>query len=117
MTLEREITFGDKYGPAMEITDQDEADAYFELCVEHTMSWGRTREEAEQIEKENLGYYAGYCDHETRIRVERLFNCMHPFLGRASISVPTAEEAFKMGQERAKEEQDAILRGELQGHL
>ena len=29
MEFERKITLGEKYGPAMEITDQSEADEYF----------------------------------------------------------------------------------------
>lgn len=44
-----QITIGDKYDPAMKITDQAEADAYFELCVEHSMRFGNDRAEAERI--------------------------------------------------------------------
>lgn len=72
------ITTGEKYGPAMEITDQATADDYFEKCVTHSMIFGNTRKEAEDIERQNLGYYAGYYDNETRERVERLFHCQHP---------------------------------------
>ena len=54
------ITINEKYGPAMKMTEQAEADAYFEECVQHCMSFGRTREEAEKIERGNLGYYGGY---------------------------------------------------------
>ena len=35
--FEDQVTISDKYGPAMEITDQEEADAYFEACVKHCM--------------------------------------------------------------------------------
>lgn len=77
------ITLGDKYGPAMEITDQAEADAYFEKCVAHTMRYGTvTRQDAENIERVNLGYYAGYYDHETMKRVQELFGAAHPIFGR-----------------------------------
>lgn len=52
-----DVTIGDKYGPAMSITDQAAADAYFERCVRHTMRVGGLgREEAEQVERQNLGY-------------------------------------------------------------
>jgi len=91
------ITMGDKYRPAMEMTDPKEAKKYFELCVEHTMRFGKSREEAESIERQNLGYFAGYYDHDTRLRVERLFNCVHPILGAAIEHIPTSEEAFKAG--------------------
>jgi hypothetical protein len=101
--MEGEITIGDKYGPAMEITEQAEADAYFEECVQHCMSFGKTREEAESIERQNLGYYAGYYDNDTRLRVERLFRCAHPVFGQAAKGTPTAEEAFEMGRRAAKQ--------------
>ncbi|KKL20821.1 hypothetical protein LCGC14_2451610 [marine sediment metagenome] len=67
------ITIRLKYGPAMGITSPHEAAEYFEACVRHTMSHGRTREEAEKVEKMNLGYFAGYYGGKTRERVERLF--------------------------------------------
>jgi len=97
------ITVGDKYGPAMDITDQAEADAYFARCVEHTMSFGITREEAESIERQSLGYYAGYCSNKTRARVERLFRCSHPIFGAiGKVGAPTPEEAVQAGFDLAK---------------
>lgn len=92
------ITIGDKYKPAMEITDQAEADAYFEQCVAHAMSFGKTREEAEKTERANLGYFAGYYSHETRERVERLYRCAHPIFGSIQASgPPTSEQALQTG--------------------
>lgn len=85
--MKRDITIGEKYAPAMDITDQEVADAYFEACVQHTMDWGKSREEAENTERENLGYYAGYYGNETRERVERLFGCAHPVFGAISKDV------------------------------
>jgi hypothetical protein len=89
--LPMKITIGDKYGPAMEMTDQAEADAYFERCVRHTSEWlfmegkaksiALARPEAERIERINFGYFAGYYDSATRQRVERLFRCAHPVFG------------------------------------
>ncbi len=37
MHIPDDATIGAKYGPAMEITDQAEANAYFEACVEHVL--------------------------------------------------------------------------------
>src|SRR4051812_40668487 len=97
-TFPGRISIGEKYDPAMKITDQAQADHYFEKCVAHTMRFGKTREQAEAIERENLGYYAGYCDNETRARVERLFNCAHPIFGAiAEQGPPTHEAAFAAG--------------------
>ena len=95
--LPDKITIGDKYDPAMKITDQAEADRYFEACVEHSMRRGKTRGEAEQLERSNLGYYAGYYDHETRERVERLFSCEHPIFGQAATGAPAPKEVLAAG--------------------
>lgn len=84
MNFPENATIGQVYDPAMKITDQAEADAYFEALVQHCMQFGdKTREEAEDIERQNLGYYAGYHDHDTNVRVQRLFACKHPIFGGA----------------------------------
>jgi hypothetical protein len=108
------ISIGDKYDPAMKMTDQAEADAYFERCVQHTMLWmiedGRAKDfkearpEAEKIERINLGYYAGYGTSETRARVERLFRCAHPYFGAiAQNGPPTTDAALVAGVRLATE--------------
>lgn len=97
MKFKDEITFGEKYDPAMKITDQAKADEYFKACVEHTMHFGHFREKAEHIERSNLGYWAGYYDLETRMRVEQLFGCQHPIFGSAVDGQPSPEEAFEIG--------------------
>lgn len=100
--MKENITIGEKYRPAMEIKTQEKADRYFEECVQHNMSISNnSREEAERIEKVNLGYFAGYYDHKTRIRVERLFRCVHPIFGSAEAGTPSPEEAFEMGKKMA----------------
>jgi hypothetical protein len=93
------LTIAQKYGPAMEIEEQAAADAYFEKCVQHNMSFGSAnRAQAEAFERANLGYYAGYYDNETRERVERLFKCQHPLFGSIKENgPPTPEQAFKAG--------------------
>ena len=77
----QEPTFNDILGPAMEITDPEDAKQYFQACV----AWLKTRsvikENAEKLARYNLGYYAGYYDQETQKRVERLFNAKHPIFG------------------------------------
>ena len=101
--LPRKITIGDKYDPAMLITEQSDADAYFERCVEHSMGFGMTREEAERLERINLGYYAGYSSEETRRRVECLFKCAHPIFGSIEkVGAPTPEEALQEGENAAR---------------
>ena len=102
--LPEKISIGDLYGPAMGMMEQAEADSYFELLVERNMTfWAKPREEAEKIERDNLGYFAGYYSEETRERIEKLFRCAHPFFGAiAEKGPPTPEEAFNMGMDMAK---------------
>lgn len=98
MRFHLHTTLSEKYDPAMKITDQAEADAYFEELVKHCMLLDKTMEEAEKIERSNLGYYAGYCDDATRERVERLFSCEHPIFGKIKDNgPPTQREAFMSG--------------------
>lgn len=100
--MKKNITIGEKYGPTIKITDAKQAQKYFAKCVEHTMRFGHSRQKAEQIERSNIGYYAGYDTHRTRLRVEKLFNCQHPLFGEAKNGVPTSKEAFEMGCKRGK---------------
>lgn len=92
-------TYGEIFGPAMEIIDQAKADEYFKALVDRCVEkFGQTRKEAANTQRENLGYWAGYYDDETRERVERLFKCCHPVFGSISKNGPTdAREAFAAG--------------------
>lgn len=93
------VTWGDKYGYAMQVTDQAEADAYFEECVQHQLSFGlNDRAAAENIERTNIGYWAGY--GYNREQVERLFRCKHPVFGSVEENGhPTPEQALAKGIE------------------
>ena len=93
------VTIGEKYRLAMEITDEAEAREYFEACVEHAMRFGRSRSDAERIERENLNYFAGYYGRDTQRRVESLFGGCHPVFGPVGgvLEPKTPEEAFAMG--------------------
>lgn len=75
-------TIGEAYSPAMNITTQEEADLYFEQLVSECIeARPMTRQEAEKIQRQNLGYYSGYYDVATQERVQRLFRCVHPVFG------------------------------------
>lgn len=53
------------YGPAMEITDQAEADHYFARLVERLVAYfHKPHDEAADLVRRNLGYYAGYYDSD-----------------------------------------------------
>ena len=123
--MKSNITIGEKYGPAMEITDPAKAAAYFAKCVQHSMkTFGKARTEAEKQERENLAYYAGYYGAETRERVERLFKCEHPIFGSSVTPCAPVEPAPQLDLQLAtslatyKEKYgETALRDFLRGYL
>jgi hypothetical protein len=97
------LTYAECLGPAMSITDKDDATQYFTHYVafiqkaldQKPRTDGLT---ASDIGRMNLGYYAGYYDNETREQVERLYQCTHPVFGAIAVKgAPTPEEAFEAG--------------------
>lgn len=104
--LLKEMTNGECYDPAMKMTDPAEAGEWLKLLVErHIRGTGLSYEEAEKIERSNLGYWAGYYSEETRQRVEKLFNCEHPIFGSIERNgPPTFTQAltagFQMGRDQ-----------------
>lgn len=101
------LTYGEALGPAMKITDPEDAKQYLKeyvayqeiMLIKEPRNDGMT---AEQMCKINLGYYAGYYDNETRARVERLFNCSHPIFGSIETNgQPSTEKALSKGQQMA----------------
>ena len=101
--LPEKLSIGEAYDPAMKMTDPQEAAEYFDALVQRDMKYfGTPRQEAEKVERINLGYYAGYYDSVTRERVERLFNCAHPYFGKVSENgTPSTEEAIEAGRKLA----------------
>ena len=99
----KRATTGELYTPAMSITDPEEATDYFEALVNwHVEEWDKPRDEAIQIVKSNLGYWAGYFSPETRERVEELFDCAHPVFGKAKDGTPSFETALETGKALAR---------------
>ena len=102
------MTYGECLGPAMEITEPEDAKQYLAEYVNYiqTALDKEPRDDdmtAEQIARANLGYFAGYYDNDTRKRVEELFTCSHPVFGSIKNNgVPTPEQAFNMGKDIAK---------------
>jgi hypothetical protein len=89
---------------AMEIKDKKDADQYLMEYISYIQSeidkcTDRIHDNAEEIAKSNLGYFAGYYSNETRERVEKLFCCSHPIFGSIKENgIPTNEQAFEMGE-------------------
>jgi len=106
------LSTGECLKPAMTILSVNDAAQYFESYVEYiqkTMDILKEQEgknyvnpnkTAEKIAKDNLAYYAGYYNEETRQRVERLFKCQHPLFGSIKEQGPPSnQEAFQCGKE------------------
>jgi hypothetical protein len=98
----------------MDAQDQATADALFEALVHECMEVaGSTREDAERIQRSNIGYFAAYYGNETRERVERLYRCEHPQLGAIAKTGPLSprevfEIGYEMGRRRRMEESDDV---------
>jgi hypothetical protein len=92
------------YCKAMEATTQAQADAMMRRLIAKCMKARPcTKKEAAAIQRQNLGYFAGYYGREVRARVERLYDCAHPIFGPiADNGEPTNEQAFRMGLDLAK---------------
>jgi len=86
----------------MDVRTKEEADAYFEKLVKLQVDHGVHRDIASKVIKGNLAYWAAYGDDERRERIERLFDCVHPFFGSIKeLGSPTAHESFQLGANRA----------------
>lgn len=62
-----------------------------------------TQEEARSRVLENIGYVTGYLSHSAADHIMELFDTQHPVFGRTH---PTAEEAYRMGQEYAQRKKE-----------
>lgn len=97
------LSYEECLDPAMQITTLKEAQHYLAAYVKYLEQYADNHptKTAEQVAKDNLGYWAGYFGNEARERIERLFNCEHPVFGRiAENGPPTPEEALQCGQQR-----------------
>ena len=98
--LPDKCTMGDKYKVACEkVRTPEQAKVWLEILIKHNMSHStppHTREEAEEIERQNIGYFAGYYDHDIQDVVYKTFNTEHPIFGKTK---PTGEQALRAGME------------------
>lgn len=100
------LTYAEALGPAMKITDPEDAKQYKDDYIKFTQKimdreGGESKSTAEEVVNQNLGYYAGYYDNATRLRVEKLFQCSHPVFGSIEKNgEPTPKEAFQTGFQR-----------------
>ena len=108
-TIPIDITLSEKYGPALKAQTKEEADAYLQLCIHHNLDVcekdgvERTYDEAEQIEKDNIAYWAGYYSRDDMKRMEELYGAKHPVLGSyKDYNKMTTQEIFEAGAQWGK---------------
>jgi hypothetical protein len=83
-----------------EITTKEQAAALVEAeATEAAAFYSMSREEARCKLLDNIGYVTGYLSHKAADHIMELFDTQHPVFGRQH---PSAEEAFRMGQEYAQ---------------
>ena len=96
MELPDKMTYGESYTPAMSVHTPEEAREYFAALVRRNIRiTGNSDAEAERIERINVGYWSGYFDETTRIRVHALYGFGHPIFGTI---IPPTEVAFDAGR-------------------
>lgn len=96
-------TAGELYRPAMLISDENKAAEYLRALVTWAVEHhGQDPKKALNIQKQNLGYFAGYYDSETMERVNRLFKTAHPIFGNRA---PEPRGAFELGKNHATKKQ------------
>jgi hypothetical protein len=93
--LPDEATRGDLYNPAMSVATREEATEYLAALVRRNIRVsGNSQEEAERVERINVGYWTGYCDEVTAACAQELYGFGHPIFGKF---VPSAQEALVVG--------------------
>ena len=91
------LTYGEALKPCAEIKNKEDAQQYLKEYVKFIQDYmDKNPDEhhdftALEIAKQNIGYYAGYYDYETRSRIEELFDCSHPLFGKAKLTVEDLE--------------------------
>lgn len=102
-------TYGQQFEGALACQSPEQAESWMEKEVIHLVEMhGKSPIEAVKIIKANIGYMAGYYDHETAQKIHRLFGAVHPIFGASTYFKDLSpEQAFNMGQKLANELKDA----------
>lgn len=97
-------TMGEVFNEALHLakTDSYEAKEFFREYINWISTNNHCSEdEATEIAKSNLGYFAGYYDEEVCDIIYKTYQCSHPIFGDKPFSI-SAEEAYQKGLEIGK---------------
>lgn len=98
-------TYGEQFRSAMQCETQEDAEVWMKREIKKYMDeFGYDEEKTRKIILTNLGYIAGYYDHDTAQKIDRLFGAEHPIFGSSTYHQDMSpEEAFDLGQKTAKD--------------
>lgn len=99
-------TYVEQFDEALACKDRQEAGIWLAKEIRrYWIEFNKPMTEAESIIKQNLGYMAGYYDHDTAQKINRLFDATHPIFGTASYHQElTPRDALEAGIEFAVRE-------------
>ena len=100
---DKPMTYKQQFEAAMKCETLEEAKHWLtEEILRYGCEYGQSVDEAKVVILANLGYMAGYYDHETAQKVHKLFGAVHPVFGCADYhNQVTPEQAFAAGQAAA----------------
>ena len=92
-------TYQEQFDSAMKCETVEEARKWLNSEIVYAMNmYGQTHEKAKSVILTNLDYMAGYCNHETAQKVQRLFGAIHPIFGSADYhKTVSPKEAIELG--------------------
>jgi len=98
-------TFVQQFKSALRCTTPQGAEWWMENEVAHFVKHhNKTPEEAIAHIKSNLGYMAGYHNHETAQKIHRLFGAVHPVFGTSTYHQDgSPERALEIGKKAGQE--------------
>lgn len=99
------MTYREQFDSAMKCETPEEAQKWLDAEIVHYgRDFDHTPEHAKGVILCNLGYMAGYFDHETAQKIHRLFGAVHPIFGSADYhQTVTPEQAVAAGKKFAED--------------
>lgn len=95
-------TMGEIFNAALDVAktgNGDRCQAFLTSYVEYIVSESNHNvDEAENIAKSNLGYFAGYYNSEVYETINKAYGAVHPVFGGNPFDLPP-EEVYKWGLE------------------
>ena len=98
------MTYREQFESALQCSSEKEARVWLEdEIARHKSEFGIEPEQAKKTILHSIGYMAGYYDHETAVKVHKLFGARHPVFGHPDYwKNLNADDCFRAGQALAR---------------